>query len=79
MSLIEDKVCEKIKNRADFGLKKYGVTLLRNDLTTLDWLVHAQEEAMDLAAYLEVLIQEKQNEISNKKQFKRRKYDDTRE
>ena len=32
-------------------------TLEREDLTTLDWLIHAQEEAMDLANYLEVLIQ----------------------
>ena len=30
----------------------------RDDLTPLDWLKHAQEEAMDLAVYLEKLIQE---------------------
>ncbi len=56
MSVIEDDVCRKLQERAEFGLSKYGVTLLRTDLTTLDWLVHAQEEAMDLANYLEVLI-----------------------
>jgi hypothetical protein len=59
MSKIEDSVCKKILTRADFGLKKYGVTLERQDLTELDWLVHAQEEAMDLVNYLEVLIQRK--------------------
>ena len=58
MSKIEDAVCIKIKNRAFVGLKKYGVSLERTDLTTLEWLVHAQEEAMDLVNYLEVLIQE---------------------
>ena len=60
MSAIEDKVCEKIKNRAEFGLSKYGTTLERTDLSTLDWLIHAQEEAMDLCNYLEVLIQREQ-------------------
>lgn len=59
MSKIEDSVCKKILTRAEFGLKKYGVTLKRQDLTELDWLVHAQEEAMDLVNYLEVLIQRK--------------------
>ena len=63
MSKIEDKVCEKIQKRAEFGLKKYGVTLERDDLTELEWLVHAQEEAMDLANYLEVLIQKKRKEL----------------
>jgi hypothetical protein len=56
MSIIEDQVCAKLQERAGFGLQKYGVTLERTDLTTLDWLVHAQEEAMDLANYLQVLI-----------------------
>lgn len=59
MSKIEDAVCEKIQQRAKFGLEKYGVSLEREDLTELQWLIHAQEEAMDLANYLEVLIQKK--------------------
>jgi hypothetical protein len=57
MSKIEDSVCDKIKARAEFGFSKYGTTLERKDLNTLQWLIHAQEEAMDLANYLEVLIQ----------------------
>lgn len=60
MSAIETAVCEKIQRRAEFGLKKYGTTLKRDDLSTLDWLIHAQEEAMDLCNYLEVLIQREQ-------------------
>lgn len=59
MSKYEDAVCEKIQKRAEFGLQKYGVTLERTDLNELDWLVHAQEEAMDLSNYLEVIIQRK--------------------
>ena len=59
MSKIENIVCAKIKQRAALGKKKYGTTMERDDLTPLDWLKHAQEEAMDLAVYLEKLIQDK--------------------
>ena len=65
MSSIEDSVCKKLLDRAEFGLKKYGVTLLRIDLTNLDWLIHAQEEAMDLANYLEVLIQKETKRVKD--------------
>lgn len=51
-----EAVREKMRERSLVGVSKYGTTLERNDLTTLDWLIHAQEEAMDLAGYLEVLI-----------------------
>jgi len=56
---IEEQVCYKILKRSEKGKKKYGVTMERKDLTELQWLRHAQEEAMDLAVYLEKLIQEK--------------------
>ena len=49
-------VIQKIKTRSEAGLKKYGVTLERDDLTLVDWLEHAQQEAMDLANYLEVIM-----------------------
>ena len=58
MSNIEYKVCTKITQRAALGKEKYGTTMERDDLTPLDWLKHAQEEAMDLAVYLEKLMQE---------------------
>lgn len=58
MSKIEVAVMAKIYDRALVGKLKYGVTMERTDLTTLDWLVHAQEEAMDSAVYLERLIQD---------------------
>ncbi len=58
MSKIEYKVCTKITQRAALGKEKYGTTMERDDLTPLDWLKHAQEEAMDLAVYLEKLMQE---------------------
>ena len=51
-------VTEKMKERADTGLKKYGVTTERTDLSLLEWITHAQEEAMDLAIYLERIKKE---------------------
>ena len=58
MSRIEDKVCEKIQERANVGKSKYGVTMERTDLNFLEWLQHLQEELMDAAVYVERLMQE---------------------
>ena len=54
---IVEAVRLKLLNRSQTGMHKYGVGLDRQDLSRLEWLRHAQEEAMDLANYLEVLIQ----------------------
>lgn len=51
-------VLENFKKRSETGIKKYNTTLERNDLSTLEWLQHAQEEAMDFVLYLERLKQE---------------------
>ena len=56
MSIVEDKVCEKIQKRASVGLKKYGVSMEDEQLSRVKWLIHAQQEAMDLAIYLQKLI-----------------------
>lgn len=58
MSKIEYQVVSKILERSNKGLDKYGTSMERNDLSTLEWLIHAQEEAMDMAVYLEKLIDE---------------------
>jgi len=62
MSRIEDEVCKKIKQRSAVGKEKYGVTMETAPLTRLEWLIHAQEEAMDLAVYLQKLIELEGNE-----------------
>lgn len=54
---IVEAVRQKLHDRSQLGLKKYGTGLDRTDLTRLDWLRHAQEEALDMANYLEALIQ----------------------
>ena len=57
MSQLEETVCQKIRQRSEGGLKKYGVSMADEVLSRYEWLVHAQQEAMDLAIYLEKLIQ----------------------
>jgi hypothetical protein len=58
---IVEAVRAKLLCRSQVGLLKYRIGLDREDLTTLDWLIHAQEESLDLANYLEVLIQKEMN------------------
>ena len=52
---IVQEVVNKFRSRSEVGIKKYGTTLERNDLTPLEWIEHAQEEAMDFCLYLERL------------------------
>ena len=47
---------QKLADRAEFGMMKYGVSTERTDLSAKQWLIHAQEEAMDLAVYLQRII-----------------------
>lgn len=49
---IVNEVVSKFKSRSNVGIKKYGVTLDREDLTTIQWIEHAIEEQMDSILYL---------------------------
>jgi hypothetical protein len=51
-------VIERMKERSAVGIAKYGTTLAREDLTTIEWLNHLQEELMDAINYIEVLKKE---------------------
>ena len=55
------QVLNQIADRSEKGLEKYGTNLERTDLETLDWIQHAQEEAMDLCLYLERLKEQIKN------------------
>ena len=50
---ILESVLTKFRQRSKVGQKKYNTTLDRTDLSLLDWINHAQDEAMDLSLYLE--------------------------
>ena len=61
-------VLQQFVDRANFGQTKYGTNLDRTDLSTTDWIQHAQEELMDGILYLEKLKQcSCTNEESKKK------------
>ena len=51
-------VLKRFNERSKVGIEKYSTTLERNDLSTLEWLTHAQDEALDFVLYLERLKQE---------------------
>lgn len=55
----------ELEARAARGLMKYGVTLADAPLSRLDALQHAKEEALDLAAYLQRLIDEEDKQQGN--------------
>lgn len=57
-SEIEESVITKIRQRRERGRAKYQTTMERTDLTRVQWLTHAQEEALDLAIYLERIIRD---------------------
>lgn len=53
---VEGRVMRLIEERRHEGFAKYGTTMERTDLDEIAWLRHAQEEACDLAIYLQKLI-----------------------
>jgi hypothetical protein len=44
-------------DRSNFGINKYGVTLEKSSLTEMQLVQHALEEALDLANYLQGILQ----------------------
>lgn len=57
MRYTEDKIVNTIVegfiSRSNKGLETYGTTLDRDDLNSLEWINHLQEELMDAILYLE--------------------------
>lgn len=60
-----EAVRAKLLARSEVGLRKYGTTTERTDLGPVAWLRHAQEEALDLAVYLEAEIQNRLRETAH--------------
>lgn len=48
----------ELEARAAVGMKKYGISVSDRPLSRLEWLQHAKEEALDLAVYLQRLIED---------------------
>ena len=47
------KIAMLLKVRSETGIRKYGTTLDRTDLSVKEWIDHAIEESLDLALYLQ--------------------------
>ena len=56
--LVVQSIINKFKERSNDGQIKYGTTLDGNQLPMLEWLEHAQDEAMDFILYLEKIKNE---------------------
>lgn len=63
---IVQSIIQKFRDRAEMGEKKYGLTLDRTDLTSMDYIQHLQEELMDAILYLEK-FKTLQNDNTNNK------------
>ena len=59
---IVNSVVNRFKERSEVGIAKYGTTMDRMDLSTLEWMIHFREELMDGLLYLERVIQDTQKE-----------------
>ena len=55
---IVEEVVRKYQQRSEIGIRKYGTTLDRTDLSLDNWLQHVQEELMDATLYIERLRKE---------------------
>jgi hypothetical protein len=53
---IVKSVLKKYKQRSKDGIKKYGCTLEREDLTDEEWFIHLQSELMDATLYIERIL-----------------------
>ena len=49
---IVEELIQEYRVRSLKGISKYGTTLEDNQLSLMQWLQHAKEEAMDMALYL---------------------------
>jgi hypothetical protein len=68
MSRILYNIIDDLLAREEKGIKEYGTTMDRNDLSEIEWLQHAYEEALDLSIYLKKLIKIKKNENAKRVQ-----------
>ena len=56
-------VMKRMADRSAEGIKKYGETMMRTDVSTTQWIDHAIEELLDGAIYLERV----KNDLKNSK------------
>jgi len=50
-------IVNQITERASIGFKKYGVTMEREDLSIIQWIIHLEQELMDALVYCQKLCE----------------------
>lgn len=61
VDFVVEAVRADLLKRSQLGIKKYGTTLDRTDLSIRDWFQHAYEETLDQANYLKRCIMDMDN------------------
>ena len=71
---VVNQVIDKLAQRSDIGISKYGCTLADSRLNEMAWLVHLQDELMDGANCAQVLINKlkEKPELEENKELKRK-------
>lgn len=52
------RVCKDIADRQAMGIRKYGATVEKNNLTVRQWLEHQYQELLDAAIYCKRAMEE---------------------
>lgn len=61
-----EEVLNRFKDRADAGMKKYGYSMIDAPETTVQWIDHAIEEAMDFVNYLTRLRRDMEKQTNDR-------------
>ena len=59
-----EAVRQKLKERAEVGMRKYGVDTTRQDIDLIGWIQHLQEELMDASIYCQRLLNDLETTLS---------------
>jgi hypothetical protein len=54
----EGRICADIAKRQQLGIKKYGVTVEKSNLSLRQWLQHSYEEKLDDIVYMKRAMEE---------------------
>jgi hypothetical protein len=71
MSKLLNDLFKEFANREERGLKKYGTTMDRNDLSLNEWIQHFKEELMDGLLYLQKIQNDTQKHTHSKEEDSR--------
>jgi hypothetical protein len=71
MSKLLNDLFKEFANREERGLKKYGTTMDRNDLSLDEWIQHFKEKLMDGLLYLQKIQNDTQEHTHCKEEDSR--------